>query len=595
MLQAVAERAARLCNATDAVIRRADADGLRLVAHHGPVPVTSIVHPCTSGSVGGTAVIERRTVQVEDIVEACSSGAYPEAPALQQAGGYRTILAVPLLRNDVALGVIVIRRMEVRLFDERHVRLLEVFADQAAIAIEHVRLFNETQEALGQQTAIAGVLKVINQSTFDLPRVLGTLIEHATRLCDASHGFVFRPDGPVYRLAAANGASPEFEAHIRRIAVQPARGYLIGRVVLERRCVQIADALADPDYQQAESQRLGGYRTMLGVPMLSGSDVVGVIVVWRQEVRAFTDKQIELLTTFADQAAIAVENVRLFNETKEALERQTATAEILKVIAGSPSDVQPVFDAIVKSAKALVNGLSTTLTLVADGKLHLRAFTSTSGAGDQVVQQFFPIPVQGTPMGRAVLTRRPVAIVDFESGKDIQPAERALARARGFSSAVFVPLMQSGEVIGTLNVTRGNPGSFTDQQLGLLKTFADQAVIAIQNARLFNETKAALERQTATAEVLKVISESPTDVQPVFDAICDRAMALCSASVGAVTRFDGEWVHLVAYRGTSPQAEASMRAAFPRKPDLGSITSRAVLMRAAVQIPDVFADPDYAL
>jgi GAF domain-containing protein len=227
---------------------------------------------------------------------------------------------------------------------------LQSFADQAVIAIQQVKLFNQAKAGLEQQTAIAGTLKVPSRASFDREQLLRTLVNHATRLCEASHGFVFLRDGLVYRLATAQGASPAFAAHIAGIPVRPERGFLIGRVVAEQRPVQILDALADPDYRRAESQRLGAYRTMAGVPMLSDGVVVGVIVVWHQEVRAFSDRQVELLTTFADQAAIAILNARLFSETKAALERQTAAAEVLQLCGASVADTTPVLSASSKAA-----------------------------------------------------------------------------------------------------------------------------------------------------------------------------------------------------------------------------------------------------
>ena len=251
------------------------------------------------------------------------------------------MLASPLVRDGGAYGAIFLYRREPQMFDPDQVELIETFAQQAAIAIESVRRFHETREALEQQTATAEVLKAISRSTFELEPVLQTLVENATRLSEASSGFIFRPEGAVYKLAVSHGASPEFAAHIAKIPVRPERGYLVGHVVQERRTVHVEDALADPDYSQAESQRLGGYRTMLGVPMMRADDLVGVLVVWRPEVRPFTERQIALVTTFADQAAIAIENVRLFNETREALEQQTATAEVLKTISRSTFELEP--------------------------------------------------------------------------------------------------------------------------------------------------------------------------------------------------------------------------------------------------------------
>ena len=277
-----------------------------------------------------------------------AAGAAPHG----QGGG----LPLGRLRADAVgergIGVVGVARSR-GAFSDKEVALLQTFADQAVIAIQNARLFNETKEALERQTATAEVLKVISRSTFDLNAVLEVLIENATRLAGANQGFVFRFDGEFARMAFSYNARPAYTALIEANPISPGRGSLVGRTLLERRPVHIPDVLADQEFTWSEAQRLGGFRSMLGVPMLREGSIIGVIAVWSDAVRPFTERQIGLVSTFADQAVIAIENVRLFNETKEALERQTATAEILKVIAGSPTDVQPVFEVIVESAVRL--------------------------------------------------------------------------------------------------------------------------------------------------------------------------------------------------------------------------------------------------
>jgi GAF domain-containing protein len=291
-------------------------------------------------------------------------------------------------------------------------------------------------------------------------------------------------------MAFSYNAPPEYTALISATPMRSGRGALVPRVLLERRPVHIPDALADKEFTLLEAQRLGGFRSMLGVPMMREGNLIGVIAIWTTEVRPFTDKQIELVSTFADQAVIAIENVRLFNETKESLERQTATAEILKVIASSPSDVQPVFDAIVQTARRLLGGFSASVTRVADDMVLLGAYTGIGESGDSALKGLFPALLSDRPeLARVVETKASFCIADAETDPDVTPRWQEMARRRGFRSVLFVPMLRAGRVIGTINVTRREPGPFIGHQVELLKTFADQAVIAIENVRLFNETK----------------------------------------------------------------------------------------------------------
>jgi GAF domain-containing protein/CheY-like chemotaxis protein/anti-sigma regulatory factor (Ser/Thr protein kinase) len=622
VLDTVAESAARLCEAFDAAILRRDGARLLLVAHHGSIPLGPIGEfsvPLVRGTMPGRAALDGRTYHVADLQT--EAGEFPEGSALARRLGFRASLTVPLMREGVAIGAIGVRRTEARLFTERQVALLQTFADQAAIAIENVRLFKELEaknhdltEALEQQTATSNVLKVISRSAFDLPAVLETLLENAARLCAAEWGVIFRPDGERYRMAVVYGASPEFNEFLARTPIPSGRGSTIGRAALERRTVQIADVSADPEDQVTEFQRIGGFRTALAVPMLRDGVLLGVFGLHRNEVRPFTDKQIELVTTFADQAAIAIENVRLFKELEEknralteahaqvseTLEQQIATGEILRVISSSPTDVQPIFDAIVQSASRLCGGEYAIVTRYDGERLHLVAqHNPRPGTADETARFFPQVPQRGRSLTARALVDVAVVHVSNIEAEELEPSVREAYRRIRLRAVVAVPMVHEGRPIGVVSVSRGTAGPFSERQIALLRTFADQAVIAIENARLFKELEArnrdlteSLEQQTATSEVLKVISRSAFDLGPVFETVAENAVRLCGADRAFLFRFDGELLRMAASYNVSPELRAFVEQN-PIPPGRHTAAARAALERRTVHIPDAQADPEY--
>ena len=582
VLDAVAERAATLCEAPLARVLLVDGDVLRAMAEYsldGTSQPRTVPLPLKRTTIIGRAVLDHATIHHDDVVPLLDSE-YPDAPNARRLG-LRAVLAVPLIREGNAYGSIFLWRREPGLFSSSQVALVETFAQQVAIAIDNVRLFNETKESLQQQTATADVLKVISRSAFDLQTVLDTLTESACKLCDSEGANIWRPDGDGFKVAALFGQPAAQKAALRERVIKPGKSTCVGRALLERRTVHIPDTNADPEYT---APNIAGNRAMVGVPMLREGVPIGVLVLTRRKARPFTEKQIALATTFADQAVIAIENVRLFKETTEALERQTATSEILRVISQSPTDVQPVFDTIAAAALKLCTANNAMLATYDGSLVRLVAMANVSPKGADALRNIFPRPPsRETTTARAILNRDVVVIPDVLTDPDYRVQANAVAS--GFRSVLSVPLMHGQEAIGALTVGRPVPGNFKEKEIALLQTFADQAVIAIENVRLFNETKEALEQQTATSEILRVISSSPTDVQPVFDAIV-RSAAHLFGRKAALRTVEGE--------GLRRRARSYIAGDEFHGPDVvpvntDSLIGRAVLECRALQVADAHA------
>jgi GAF domain-containing protein/CheY-like chemotaxis protein len=615
VLEAVVERAARLCNVPDAEIFQVDGEALRLVAKIGPHPFWSIgeTAPINRNWVTGRSVVDRTLVHVHDL--SASEAEFPEGAAYAKRYGHRTTLATPLLREGVPIGAILIRGMELRPFTDKQIALLQTFAAQAVIAIENARLFRELgtrnrdlSEALDQQTATGEILRVISSSPTDTQPVFETIARSAARLCEAQFAFVFRFDGTLLHFAAHHGLTAEGVGALRRAwPLAPDSGTAAGRSVLRCAVAHIPDVLAEPGYAHGAVAQVATFRSVVAVPMLRDGVPIGTITLNRSQVGPFSDRQIALLQTFADQAVIAIENVRLFTELEarnrdltETLEQQTATGEILRVISRSPTDVQPVFDAIAGSAARLC-GAELAWVFRYDGHLlHFAAHHGLSAAGLEAVQSVYPMtPGRGSAAARSIVSGAVQHIADVRQDPDYE--HRTTAAAMTYRAIVAVPMLRDGAPVGTIAVGRASTGLFPDRQIDLLKTFADQAVIAIENVRLFRELEVrnrdlteTLEQQTATGEILRVISSSPTDVQPVFEAIARAAATLCEADLSGLYPFDGNLIHIGALHGRTPEETDAARRAFPHPPSRLSISARAILEAAVVQVADISADPEVA-
>ena len=587
----------------DAAILIALPDGDRLraaaFAETNPARIKAMLRrwpiPITREYIHAVAILDRKLIDIPDGREAPSE--FASGARYFLTTGYRAITIMPLIRGKKAIGALSVVRVAPGPLSKRQIGVLKTFAAQAVIAIENARLLNELRESLQQQTATAEVLKVISASPGDMKPVFEAMLANALRLCEAKFGHLLLFDGERFHATHLHDVPAAYREYWEKYGpIRPDPKTGLGRLAREKRMFHIPDLKADAAYAAREPLRVvtveqAGARSFAGVPMLKDDNLVGAIVIYRQEVRPFTDRQIELLENFAAQAVIAIENARLLSELRESLQQQTATSEVLKVISRSPGDLEPVFNAMLENAVRICEARFAVMHRFVGEEFYSVAHLNLPRALDEFLRkrgQAKAIP--GSDMDNLYKTKQVVHTVDMLA----VPVPSPPAKLAGGRTQLAVPMLLEGELVGAIVIYRTEVRPFTDKQIELLQNFAAQAVIAVENTRLLNELRESLQQQTATADVLKVISSSPGALGPVFSTMLAKATELCEASYGTLWLHEGDGYRAVAMHGDLPPVWIEQwRSGAIYRPGPNRPMARAAETRGTIQVADMRTDPSY--
>ena len=604
------EKAMRLCGAAYGVLRSFDGKHIRVLASCG-VPsayAEYLAQSADAALMAGTALMRalltRQPAQTLDAKEGVGyKSGNPGGRAIADLGGARTVLHVPLVKDQISVGQFTFYRQEVRSFSDKQIALLENFAAQAVIAMENARLIDEQREALEQQTATAEVLQVINASPGNLAPVFAAVLEKAIRLCESEFGIFNSYDGECFHAVATQGVGHGLAEYLRA-PIRSGPGLALHRIAQGENVVHIADITDDDAYRSGDPGRravadLGGARSQLMVALRKDGNLLGAINIFRQQVRPFSDRQIALVQNFAEQAVIAMENARLLTEQREALEQQTATSDVLQVINSSLGDLAPVFDAILEKAHRLC-GVTHGGLVLRDGETFRAVAThSYSGAFEEQLRQGYR--GADNPITRSLIDgARFVHLPDL--AQIDHPMVRASFELEGVRTGLYVPLRKDDVLLGMISCTRTEIRPFSDKEIALVENFAAQAVIAMENARLLGELRQrtgdlqeSLEYQTAISDVLKVISRSTFDLQPVLETLLGTAARLCDADGGGISLREGNGYRMAAnYYSATSEYDAFFRNRLMTV-DRGSVTGRTVLEARIIHVTDIMSDPEFTL